>query len=160
MRKRSITTTLILLLVGVGLSGLLSWLVYQRVMEPARIREDAFAAYLDGRLRPDDAGVIVLPAEWAKASADGRMYVTRESTGTRWALFVMDKGMGAGIRGYAFCDHPAAARVATDVELNYPQPRTNAPGAASRPGRETVIPRIKRVVNPSCFEVSHENEKR
>ncbi len=156
MAKHSFRTTALILVAGVGISALLSWLIYRNVMQPARVREDAFAAWLAGRLKPDGAGVVTLPGEWAMASVDGRMYVTREATGTRWGLFVSEKGTGANLKGYAFCDHPAAARVATDVELNYPVAATNAPGREAQPGRETVILRIKRVVNPSCFEVATE----
>jgi len=151
-------TAFIVLAAGILLSAAVSYNVHRRVLEPAGVREDAFAALLAGRLHPDEAGVVELPARWASASIDGRMYVTRDSAGTTWALYVQERGIGAQFRGYAFCDRPATARVSTNVELRYPVPAIEKPDGTKRPAMDRVIVRIKRVLNPSAYEVVSEKK--
>ncbi len=155
-QNRSLKLVLAVILGGIAASALLSYAIYRNVLRPARLREDAFAAILDGRLKADAAGTVNLPAEFAAASIDGKAYVTVETTRTLWALFVQDRGSGSTLRGYAFCNQPATARVSTTLELNYPIPTRDGAAAATPPAPTKIIVSIKRVLNPVCYEVAHE----
>src|SRR4051812_21172295 len=139
-------TALLIVIVGITASAAISYAIHRNVLQPAKVREDAFAAVLDGRLKPDEAGVIHLPPEWAPASIDGNVYVTRDTTGSTWALFLQERGTGAQFRGFAFCDRPATARVATNLELRYPVPEMKLPDGTTRPPLDHVVVRIKRVL--------------
>jgi hypothetical protein len=137
----------ILLLVAMGGSALLSIIVHNKVLEPAMAREQAFDAIADGRLQADADGVIDLPVEWRAASVDGKAYVTGSVAHTLWVLFAAQKSKTARVRGYLYCNKPAAARVSGAVTLNYPT-------AAGRQIEATVM----RILNPNCFEVVNQQD--
>jgi hypothetical protein len=139
---------LFVLIAAVLASGAISLLVARRVLAPAAQREDAFAAIASGQLTPADAsGTIPLPAKWKQASVDGNAYVTGEREQTMWVLFVTEKGSGGQLRGDLFCNKPAAARVSGAVMVNYPHP-----------GGSQVEVTVKRILNPSCFEVVNQQK--
>ena len=73
---------------------------------------------------------------------DGKAYVTGNVEHTLWVVFVEKRSSAGQVRGYLFCNKPAAARVSGVVSLNYP--------TASSPQIDATIVRI---LNPNCFEV-------
>jgi hypothetical protein len=60
------------------------------------------AGVLNGRLRPDVHGRVILPPWQAPASADGRVYVTRKQKGLLLILFPTWRGKGSNVAGYLF----------------------------------------------------------
>lgn len=136
------------LVFAVAASGAISLLIARRVLAPAAQREDAFAAIANGQLTPaDTSGTVPLPSQWKRASVDGNAYVTGEREQTMWVLFVTEKGEGGQLRGDMFCTKPAAARVSGAIMVNYPHA-----------GGSQVEVTIKRILNPSCFEVVNQRK--
>jgi hypothetical protein len=131
----------VLLLVAISMSAALSLAVRQKVLAPALAREEAFDAIIAQQLHPID-GVIELPKQWHSASMDGKAYLTGNVEHTLWVLFVEKRSSSGQVRGYLFCNKPAAARVSGVVPLNYPN--------ASSPQIEASV---QRILNPNCFEV-------
>ena len=110
----------LVLLLAIGASALVAFLINQGVLAPAKAREDAFDAIQRGQLSPGPDGVAALPAQWQKASLDGKAYVTRSLERTTWVFFLKEKGSGKKIAGYLFCDKPAKAVAEGVIEINYP----------------------------------------
>jgi hypothetical protein len=139
----------IVLAAAMVISAGLSIAVKKKVLEPAMAREQAFAAIEGGELKADANGVIDLPERWRVACVDGKAYVTGSTQYTLWVLFVAEKSKTARLRGYLFCNKPAAARVSGAVTVNYPNP-----------GGGQVDVTVQRVLNPNCFEVVNQQDQR
>ena len=140
------TWIVIWLLIGMGGSGLLSWSVHHYLLQPAKAREEAFEAFKSGSLLPGSDGVVVLPARWEMASADGKGYITRTSAQTAWMLFLTEPGRGTTLHGTLFCTVPAKTGARGMVEIDYPK-------AGSK-----VEVKVLRVLSPWSFEVVNEKD--
>jgi hypothetical protein len=92
------------LLAGVLLAALVAAaaVMWWNAARQDRRREAVATEVLAGRLRPDAAGVVTLPAEFAAASVDGRVYVTRMPDGLTFVLFPSWRGKGSNLRGHLY----------------------------------------------------------
>jgi hypothetical protein len=139
------TKIVLVLVAAIAVSAGMSYLVHERVLKPARAREDAFAALREGSLSPDAAGVAVLPQQWAMASADGKVYVTGSRDRTLWALFPAEvAGDGKKFKGWLYCNRGNQAAPKSMVDLE------------STPlGRPAPV-KVFRALSPYAFEASSE----
>ena len=138
------TKIVLVLLAGITVSALVSYLVRQKVLKPAQAREEAFGALRDGSLLAGPDGVATLPPRWATASVDGKMYVTGARDRTMWGLFPADVSDGAKFKGWLYCNSANQAAPKAVVELR------------STPlGRPAAV-KVFRALSPFAFEVTSE----
>jgi hypothetical protein len=138
------TRIILVLLVGIAVSGLVSYLVYQRVLRPAQAREEAFVALREGQLSPGPGGVTELPPRWSVGSSDGKAYVTGRPTGTMWVLFPTSSRDGASFGGHLLCTRPNQTAPGSTVELE------------STPTGRPATMKIVRAFSPFSFDVVSE----
>ena len=69
-----------------------------------------------GKLAPDEYGVIRLPAELSSTSVDGKVYVSKSTSGSLLILFRTWRGKGSNLQGYLYCSAPLSA---ADTQKDY-----------------------------------------
>ena len=134
---------ILVLLVGIAISGFVSYLVYQRVLRPAQAREEAFAALRGGELAPGPGGVTELPPRLAIGSAHGKAYVTGDPARTMWVLFPSEE-RGASFEGRLMCTRPNQTAPKSTLELD------------STPAGRPATVRVVRALSPVSFDVVSE----
>jgi hypothetical protein len=112
-----------------------------------------------GRLKPDAAGVVVLPPGLPRATIDGRVYVTRKGSGRLFVLFPMQWGFhDADMEGYLYSSRPLSkADVQADPAGRWPDIITvtgPTPGLGKYAG--PVPYTITKKVDPNWYAVSYE----
>src|SRR5947209_20424354 len=71
-----------------------------------REAEKEVGVVINGALKADADGEVVLPARCASVSRTGKAYVTHDSNGSPLILFPTWQGKGQNIRGYVYSSRP------------------------------------------------------
>ena len=91
-------------------------LLWKHAARQDRLREAVVGEVLAGKLRPDAAGVVALPREFASTSIDGRVYVTRRTDGLTCVLFPAWRGKASNLRGFLFTSAEYCAEAVEPAE--------------------------------------------
>lgn len=93
-------------------------------------------------------GEIVLPANQASSTVNGKAYATTRPTGGSMILFPTRWGKGTNLCGYLYCPGPAIA-VGSSISVNVP-----IPGPVPQPQFGMTEITVDSVVAPGWYDVS------